>query len=139
MMYRNSRLPRARRASLNWQGSGLEIHDRVTDFGVRISGPPPFSAQLADSWSSARVACTGRLLGQPARASTGYSITWSARPSTDCGIVRPSALAVLRLITNSNLVGCSTGRSAGLAPLRILSTYVAACRQFSTTLGPYCT
>jgi hypothetical protein len=43
-----------RRASLNWQGSGLEIHDRVTDFGVRISGPPPFSAQLADSWSSVR-------------------------------------------------------------------------------------
>jgi hypothetical protein len=27
------------------------------------------------------------------------------------------AFAVLRLITNSNLVGCSTGRSAGLAPL----------------------
>src|SRR5262245_29888979 len=26
---------------------------------------------------------------------------------------------------NSNFVGCSTGRSAGLAPLRILSTYVA--------------
>ena len=30
------------------------------------------------------------------------------------------ALAVLRLITNSNLVGCSTGNSAGFAPLRIL-------------------
>jgi hypothetical protein len=28
----------------------------------------------------------------------------------------------LRLMTSSNLVGCSTGRSAGLAPLRILST-----------------
>jgi hypothetical protein len=28
-------------------------------------------------------------------------------------------LAVLRLITVSNLVGCSTGRSAGFAPLRI--------------------
>jgi hypothetical protein len=42
-----------------------------------------------------------------------YSITWSARSSTDCGIVRLSALAVLRLITNSNVVGCSTGRSAG--------------------------
>ena len=31
----------------------------------------------------------------------------------------PSALAVLRLITNSNLVDCTTGRSAGLSPLRI--------------------
>ena len=51
-----------------------------------------------------------------------YWITSSARPSTDCGIVSPSALAVFRLITSSNFVGCSTGRSAGLAPLRILST-----------------
>src|SRR6266849_3681369 len=32
----------------------------------------------------------------------------------------------LRLTTNSNVVGCSTGRSAGLAPLRRLSTYVGA-------------
>ena len=30
----------------------------------------------------------------------------------------PSALAVFILITSSNLVGCSTGRSEGLAPLR---------------------
>src|SRR5262249_1477151 len=46
----------------------------------------------------------------------------SARPSSDGGIVRPRALAVLRLMMNSNFVGCSTGRSAGFAPLRILST-----------------
>ena len=32
---------------------------------------------------------------------------------------RPSTFAVVRLMTNSNLVGCSTGRSAGLAPLRM--------------------
>src|SRR5215468_9739293 len=32
----------------------------------------------------------------------------SARTRTDCGIVSPSVLAVLRLITNSNVVGCST-------------------------------
>ena len=38
------------------------------------------------------------------------------------GRSRPSALAVLRLITRSNLVGCSTGRSAGFEPRRILST-----------------
>jgi hypothetical protein len=52
----------------------------------------------------------------------GYWITWSARSRSDCGIVSPSAFAVLRLITSSKLVGCSTGRSAGFAPLRILST-----------------
>ena len=42
-----------------------------------------------------------------------YSITSSARPSSGSGIFRPSALAVLRLITNSNLSGCCTGSSAG--------------------------
>src|SRR5262249_32844066 len=56
------------------------------------------------------------------RSSIHYSMISSARANTDCGIVRPRALAVLRLMTSSNFVGCSTGRSAGLAPLRILST-----------------
>jgi hypothetical protein len=49
----------------------------------------------------------------------------------DSGIVRPRALAVRRLITSSNFVGCSIGRSAGFAPLRILSTYVAERRKLS--------
>jgi hypothetical protein len=56
------------------------------------------------------------------RRRTGYSMTWSARSSSVCGIVSPSAFAVLRLITNSNCVACSMGRSPGLAPRRILST-----------------
>jgi hypothetical protein len=51
-----------------------------------------------------------------------YSITSSARARSVGGISRPSAFAVLRLITSSNLVGCWIGKSAGLAPLRILST-----------------
>ena len=51
-----------------------------------------------------------------------YSITSSARASTDAGTVRPSALAVLRLMTSSYLVGACTGMSAGLSPLRIRST-----------------
>src|SRR6476469_2200990 len=48
-----------------------------------------------------------------------HSITSSASASSFAGISRPSALAVLRLITSSNLVACSTGRSDGLVPLRI--------------------
>ena len=51
-----------------------------------------------------------------------YSITSSAATSNVCGTARPRVLAVLRLMTNSNFVGCSTGKSAGLAPRRILST-----------------
>ena len=45
-----------------------------------------------------------------------YSITLSARATNVGGTVMPIALAVLRLITSSNLVSCRTGRSAGLAP-----------------------
>ncbi len=51
-----------------------------------------------------------------------YSITSSACASSVGGTVRPSVFAVLRFMTSSNLVACSTGRSLGLAPLRILST-----------------
>src|SRR5262249_54442108 len=51
-----------------------------------------------------------------------YSITSSARTSSGGGTVRPSALEVLRLITSSNRVACSTGTSIGSAHLRILST-----------------
>ena len=51
-----------------------------------------------------------------------HSITFSAVIRSDCGILRPNALAVLPLMNNSNFVGCSTGRSPGLAPLKILST-----------------
>src|SRR5262249_25385794 len=55
----------------------------------------------------------------------GHSITLSARASSVSGTVRPSALAVVTLMTKSKLVGCSTGRSPGFAPRRILSTYAA--------------
>src|SRR5439155_13413069 len=51
-----------------------------------------------------------------------HFMTLSALNSTDCGIVRPICFAVFKLITSSNFVGCSTGRSAGFAPFRILST-----------------
>jgi hypothetical protein len=47
-----------------------------------------------------------------------YSITSSARASSGGGTSRPSALAVVRLMTRLNLVDCKTGRSAGLAPFR---------------------
>jgi hypothetical protein len=48
-----------------------------------------------------------------------YSITSSARTSNDDGTSRPSAFAVLRLITSSNVAGCMTGRSAAFVPFRI--------------------
>ena len=49
-------------------------------------------------------------------------ITPSASTRRVGGIVIPSALAVLRLMTNSNFMDCSTGRSVGLAPFSKRST-----------------
>src|SRR5262249_53310048 len=51
-----------------------------------------------------------------------YSITSSARFSSDGGTVIPSVLAHLRFITSSYLVGACTGRSDGFSPLRMRST-----------------
>src|SRR4051812_18301412 len=80
--------------------------------------------QKADDWF-------GRLLRAPhdrprRRAAdqrdeltTSHSITSSAVASSDGGIVRPSIRAVCALMTSSNLLACTTGKSAGLAPLRI--------------------
>ena len=51
-----------------------------------------------------------------------HSITSSASASSLSGTVSPSARAAFRLITNSNLVGNSTGKSLGLAPLRTMPT-----------------
>src|ERR1700730_2508011 len=51
-----------------------------------------------------------------------YSITSSALASSDGGTVRPSALAVFRLMVKSNFVGCTTGSSAGVSPFRIRPT-----------------
>ena len=51
-----------------------------------------------------------------------HRITLFARSSTRFGIVRPICFAALRFMMNSNFFGCSTGRSAGLASFKILST-----------------
>jgi hypothetical protein len=53
------------------------------------------------------------------KKTVAHSMTSSAVARSNGGTVRPSALAVLRLMTSSNMVGRWTGRSAGLAPLRI--------------------
>src|SRR4029450_3141779 len=94
---------------------------------------PPFPIQNLDSL----LPLHSSLLTPHSLRLTLHRITLSARYSTDCGIVRLSAFAVLRLITNSNFVGCSTGRSAGFAPFKILSTYTAARRYRSKKCVPY--
>src|SRR6516165_4597029 len=48
-----------------------------------------------------------------------HSITSSAMASSDGGTVRPNIRAVSALMTSSNFVACTTGKSAGFSPLRI--------------------
>src|SRR5499433_2305587 len=66
-----------------------------------------------------------------------YSITSSASAITVGGTVKPSVVAVLRLMANSNLTGACAGSSAGLAPLKIRSIYDAERRKISDVSGPY--
>jgi hypothetical protein len=85
---------------------------------VLINPGTPFDVRYApDSGAKADIA------GLPRWAMTGrqvHSISSSARPISVFGTMMPSASAVLRLMTNSNLVACTTGNSAGFSPLRTL-------------------
>jgi hypothetical protein len=55
-------------------------------------------------------------------ATTYYSISSSARMSNASGTSRPSAFAVVVLITTPNLVANWIGKSPGFSPLRMRST-----------------
>src|SRR5262249_29646056 len=69
------------------------------------------------------IPCAALVPLRPARTTfTHHPITSSARARTAAGTLMPIALAVLTLITSSNLVGNSTARSPGFAPLRIFCT-----------------
>jgi len=83
----------------------------------------PFS--MKGGQMSRSEATSSPVASQMLRSFASDQISSSARSNRDCGIVSPSDAAVFRLMTSSNLAGCSTGMSPGLAPRKILSTYVA--------------
>src|SRR3954467_12392038 len=66
-----------------------------------------------------------------------HSITSSARCCKNEGTSMPIAFAVFRLITSSNFVGCSMGKSAGLVPCNILDTNTALRLYMSDKSAPY--
>src|SRR5262249_14063314 len=70
----------------------------------------------------------GRAAKQRDERAAFHSITSSASASNLSGTSSPSAFAVLRLMTSSNLVGCMIGSSAGLSPLRIRPTKIPTWR-----------
>src|SRR5262245_10095186 len=76
--------------------------------GIGTSSPPTTGVHNSTSYIRGCAADQGDELAPP-----HHSITSSARTSRAVGTVRPSALAVVRLMTSSNFVGCSTGISAG--------------------------
>ena len=55
----------------------------------------------------------------------------SARDASDCGMTSPCTFALARFRARANLIGCSTGMSAGLLPRKIRSTNSAARRNWS--------
>jgi hypothetical protein len=91
----------------------------VTGFAILRAmrrGPPHLDANTVVVLPDAR-------LTTPCRShATTYRITSSARERSVGGMVTPRVLAVFRLMTSSNFMGSSTGKSAGLAPLRMRST-----------------
>jgi len=75
-------------------------------------------------------------LCQKATSQIHYSTISSAIDRMYGGIVRLSDAAALRLIASPNFVGSWIGNSPAFAPLRMRSTYTAACRNVSAKSGP---
>jgi hypothetical protein len=103
-------VPDAVQCETKWSGAPL-IRDR-SRLGVR-NGPGSAAHHCAVP------SCCAAPGTREMNARRFYSITSSAVASNACGTWRPSILAVEALMTSSNLLGCSTGKSAGFAPLRM--------------------
>src|SRR5262245_55495619 len=83
---------------------------------------PPSPVATQHSLPSGRYSLLGpdfHRLDRTSFAWLTHSMTSAARVTSVGGSVIPSAFAVFKLMTNSNFVGCCTGRSAGFSPLRI--------------------
>ena len=110
---------------LDKAGFPQAVEERDGDVLGAISG---LGAEVPNDWQRAllrarreRPSC--RTSEPRDELSPSQSITSSASTSSVRGTVKPSAFAVFRFMTNSNLVGCITGRSAGFSPLRIRLAY----------------
>ena len=95
-------------------GSGRMSAQRALRDGKQTSGQLAKSVENDPKRTSLALS-----ISAASKRPTSYSITSSAATRRFCGTVRPSVLAILRLMTNSNLVDCMTGSSVGFSPLRI--------------------
>ena len=108
-----------------------------------LPAPSVFSASTSERSREARAVQSRRLVGRGhdhgpdevvvgdgarrSRASLDHLIGAATGPSW--GMANPRVFAVLRLITSSNFVGCSTGKSAGFAPFTYLIDHDGATRR----------
>src|SRR5262249_41964869 len=115
---------------------GVELHSRLGGFqrtGYHQTNPRDFRRWLSihgQRQGGRRAAESQDELAAP------HSITSSARSRIAVDGSMPVALAVFRFTTSSNFVGCSMGKSAGLAPRAIRSTNSATRPNSAVMLGP---
>src|SRR5262249_55148563 len=114
------------KAVLEMQSSLVRVTERAHPIAQAFERRPRLIGENADAPNPVALLRTRRERPGRRRAAeqrdelaTCHSITSAARASSLSGTSRPSALAVLRLNTSSNLVVCMTGRSAGFSPLRM--------------------
>ena len=101
---------------------GYGAWERIYEDSIKINSNCKSTERPPRRWASTRMTPWEISLHCSKAKPRRHSITSSARASSIAGTSRPSALAVLRLITSSYLVGACTGRSAGFSPLRMRST-----------------
>jgi hypothetical protein len=101
--------------------TGLRLlHARRT--GASASGYPPTLSVKAVASSSLPASENLHRTGLTQCSNRHcYSMTSSASESRLSEMAMPCAFAAFKLIISSNLSTCCTGRSVGLAPLRILT------------------
>src|SRR5215471_5566179 len=85
--------------------------------------------------SRLRPPCSCRAGEQRDERASSHSISSSASNWIELGTSMPSALAVCMLITNSNLVDCKTGRSAGVCTFEDMSSVDPHLAKHVRTVG----
>jgi hypothetical protein len=112
------------------------VHLRIKDRARRSASSSKAAVMLCRPWTSRvcplRTFAAFVVLAIDAR----HLITTSALSMIDFGMVIPRVLAVLRFTTSRNVVGRSTGSSAGLLPLRTLATITAIRSPSKSMSGP---
>jgi hypothetical protein len=91
-------------------------------FGLRCRSRTQIALRAFHHAPEERSRILPSVIGGPAGSLGLHSMISLAVASSIGGTERPSALAVLRLMTSSNFLGCSTGKSAGFSPLRMRPT-----------------